>query len=142
MAAEVTGADWLAAAVAAKSALGTSGGKATHFCANPTILGQIEDTRDDLGRQIFADVATSFAGLATVESVGASQPFIFARDRCWLVINRDYAVDMSREAEGAWKHYATSLRVVARFGLAVPKPSKACRKLAVSEPAARATAKR
>jgi HK97 family phage major capsid protein len=135
VAAQMTAADWHLAAIAGKAAMATAGGAATHFCASPAVLGEIESARDDLGRQLYPDVAQSFAGLATISAVGATQPFIFAKDRCWLVINKDFTVDVSRETTSAWDHYATSLRVVARFGLAVPQPSRAARKLAITPPA-------
>jgi HK97 family phage major capsid protein len=132
VAAEVTAADWQLAAVAAKAAISTAGGAASHISLSPAVLGQIEAERDDLGRQLYPDAATTFAGLTTVPAVGASQPVVYDQSRCWLVVRRDFQADMSRETDAAWSHYAQSLRVVGRFALAVPQPSKACRKLAVS----------
>jgi HK97 family phage major capsid protein len=132
VAAEVTGADWQLAAVAAKAQIATAGGAASHISLSPAVLGQIEAERDDLGRQLYPDAATTFAGLTTVPAVGASQPVVYASDRVWLVVRRDFQADLSRETESAWSHYAQSLRVVGRFALACPQPSKAARKLAVS----------
>jgi HK97 family phage major capsid protein len=138
VAAEVAGADWQLAAVAAKAAMATAGGAASHITLSPAVLGQIEAERDELGRQLYPDAATTFAGLTTVSAVGASQPVVYDQSRCWLVVRRDFQADMSRETDSAWSHYAQSLRVVGRFALAVPQPSKAARKLAVSGSAARA----
>jgi HK97 family phage major capsid protein len=137
VAAEVTAADWHLAAVQAKAAVASAGGTASHFCANPAVLGEIESARDETGRQLYPDAGQTFAGLATISAVGASQPFVFDQGRCWLVVNKDFSVDVSREAASAWEHYATSLRVIARFGLAVPQPSKAVRKLKIGGQAAR-----
>ena len=134
VAAEVTAADWQLAAVAAKAQIATAGGQASHIALSPAVLGEIESARDDLGRQLYPDAATTFAGLATVPAVGATQPVVYDQGRCWLVINRDYTVDVSRETQSAWSHFAASIRCVARFALAVPQPSKAARKLAVTEP--------
>jgi HK97 family phage major capsid protein len=134
---EVTGADWQLAAVAAKAQIATAGGAASHITLSPAVLGQIEAERDDLGRQLYPDAATSFAGLVTVPAVGASQPVVYASDRLWLVIRRDFVAESSRETASAWDHFATSLRIVGRFALAVPQPSKAARKLAVSGSGAR-----
>jgi HK97 family phage major capsid protein len=132
VAAEVPGADWELAAVAAKAAIATAGGTASHIAVSPAVLGEIEAARDDLGRALYPDAATTFAGLATVSAVAATQPVVFDRARCWLVVRRDFSAETSRETSSAWEHYATSLRVVGRFALAVPQPSKACRKLAVA----------
>jgi HK97 family phage major capsid protein len=132
VAAEVSGADWQLAAVAAKAAIATAGGTASHITLSPAVLGQIEAERDDLGRQLYPDAATTFAGLTTVSAVGATQPVVSDMERCFLVVRRDFQADMSSETDSAWSHYAQSLRIVGRFALAVPQPSKACRKLAVS----------
>jgi HK97 family phage major capsid protein len=134
---EVTAADWELAAIAAKAAMGTAGGAASHIALSPTVLGQIESARDDLGRQLYPDAAQTFAGLTTVSAVGATQPVVYDRARCWLVVRRDFSVDMSRETASAWEHYAWSVRVVGRFALAVPQPSKACRKLKLAAAQAR-----
>jgi HK97 family phage major capsid protein len=133
VAAEVTAADWHLAAVAAKASMATAGGAASHITLSPAVLGQIESARDELGRQLYPDAATTFAGLVTVPAVGATAPVVYDRSRCWLVVRRDFTADFSRETDAAWRHYATSLRLVGRFALAVPQPSKACRKLAVSD---------
>ena len=132
VAAEVEAADWELAAIAAKAQMATAGGTATHITFSPAVLGAIESERDDLGRQLYPGAAVSFAGLQTVSAVGASQPLVYARDRVNLVVRKDFSVDISRETESAWSHYAQSIRVVARFALAVPQPSKACRKLALT----------
>lgn len=132
VAAEVTAADWELAAIAAKAQMATAGGTATHITLSPAVLGQIESARDDLGRQLHPGAAQQFAGLQTVSAVGATQPVVYARDRVSLVINRDFTVDISRETDSAWRHFAQSIRLVARFALAVPQPSKACRKLALT----------
>ena len=108
VAAEVTAADWELAAIAAKAQMATAGGTATHITLSPAVLGTIESARDDLGRQLYPGAAQQFAGLQTVSAVGATQPVVYARDRCSLVINRDFTVDISRETESAWKHYAQS----------------------------------
>ena len=112
--------------------MATAGGTATHITFSPAVLGAIESERDDLGRQLYPFAAQQFAGLQTVSAVGATQPVVYARDRVWLVVRRDFSVEFSRETDSAWRHYAQSLRVVARFALAVPQPSKACRKLALT----------
>ena len=132
VAAEVSAADWQLAAVAAKAQIATAGGAASHIALSPAVLGEIESARDDLGRQLYPDAATTFAGLTTVPAVGATQPVVYDRGRCWLVINRDYTVDTSRDTEAAWNHFAVSIRVVARFTLAIPQPSKAARKLSTT----------
>ena len=74
VAAQVTGADWLAAAVAGKAAIGQAGGQGVPLLRQPDRprpdRGQ---PSDETGRQLYPDASqTSFAGLATVESVGAS----------------------------------------------------------------------
>jgi HK97 family phage major capsid protein len=135
---EVTAADWELAAVAAKAQMGQAGGTASHICLSPTTLGEIESARDDLGRQLYPGAATSFAGLVTVQAVGATQPIVYARDRVWLVIRRDFSAETSRETASAWEHYGTSLRIVARMALAVPQPSKAARKLKLTAQTAQA----
>lgn len=136
VAAEVSAADWLAAAIKAKAEIAGKGGAATNIAIHPDVLGVIEDERDDIGRQLYPDAAERFAGLDVEAAVGASQPVVYDRARCWLVIRRDFQADISREAASAWEHYATSLRMVGRFALAVPQPSKACRKLKLTEPPA------
>jgi HK97 family phage major capsid protein len=138
VAAEVSGADWLQAAVKAKGEIGTAGGVASHIALNPATVAELEGATDDIGRQLYPDTATSFAGLTTVQAVGATQPVVYESGRCWLVVRRDFSAETSRETASAWEHYATSLRVVGRLALAVPQPSKAARKLAVSGSTARA----
>jgi HK97 family phage major capsid protein len=132
VAAAADGTDLELAAVAGKSAIGTSGGIASHFCVSPHHLGELESARDTLGRALYPDAATTFCGLTTVMSVGATQPFVFDRSRTWLVINRDFTADMSGQTDAAWSHYAMSMRVIGRFALAVPQPLKAVRKLTVA----------
>ena len=143
VAAAADGEDLELAAVAAKASIRSAGGAPSHIVMNPAVLGGLEAARDDLGRRLYDDPGTGFAGLQTVISVGATQPVVYDSARVWLVVNRDFTVDTSRETEAAWKHYATSIRVVARFALAVPQPSKAARKLTVggSAPSAAAPAK-
>jgi hypothetical protein len=46
--------------------------------------------------------------------------------------SRDFVADVSSQSDSAWSHYAQSLRIVGRFGLAVPQPSKAVRRLLVA----------
>lgn len=141
VAAEVTAADWQLAAVAARAAMGTAGGTATHISLSPAVLGDIESERDDLGRQLYPDAAVSFAGLTTVPAVGATQPFVYDATRCWLIVRRDFSAEISRETASAWEHYASSLRIVGRMALAVPQPSKAARKLALTGSQARKSGK-
>jgi HK97 family phage major capsid protein len=126
------GADLELAAVQAKADLGTSGGTATHIALSPHFIGELEGKRDTTGRALYPDVATTFVGLQTVTAVAATQPFVYDATRCWLAIRRDFVADMSRETDSAWSHYAVSLRIVGRFALAVPQPSKAVRKLTVA----------
>jgi HK97 family phage major capsid protein len=141
VAAEVSAADWQLAAVAAKAAMATAGGAASHIALSPAVLGQIEAERDDLGRQLYPDAATTFAGLATVVAVNATQPVVYDQSRCWLVVRRDFSAETSRETASAWEHYAVSLRIVGRFALAVPQPSRAARKLKVTAQAGRSSGK-
>jgi HK97 family phage major capsid protein len=132
VAAASDGTDLLAAAVKAKADIGTAGGQASHIALSPHFLGQLEDERAVNGEQLYPDAGTTFAGLATVSTVAATQPFVFDRSRCWLVVRRDFTADSSDQTDSAWSHYALSLRVIGRFALAIPQPSKACRKLTVA----------
>ena len=43
-----------------------------------------------------------------------------------------WGADLSNQTDSAWSHYATSLRIIGRFALAVPQPGKAVRKLTVA----------
>ena len=74
VAAEVTGADLELAAVAAKAEIATAGGNATHIALSPALIGELESARDDIGRALYPDAGTVFAGLETVRSVAATQP--------------------------------------------------------------------
>ena len=103
VAAVADGADLELAAIAAKASIATAGGQASHIVLNPVHVGGLEAARDDLGRRLYDDPATRFAGLQTVQAVGATQPFVFDRGRVWLVVNRDFTVDISRETDSAWK---------------------------------------
>jgi HK97 family phage major capsid protein len=132
VAAEVTAADWLQAATAAKGQIGQAGGTASHIALSPATVAQLEGAVDEIGHQLYPDAAQRFAGLTTVQAVGATQPFVYESPRCWLVVRKDFTADISRETDSAWLHYAQSLRVVGRFALAVPQPVKAVRRLAVS----------
>ena len=60
----------------------------------------------------------------------------------WLAIRRDFVADFSDQTSEAWNRYATSLRIVGRFALAAPLPSRSVRKLKVeAEPGARGAAR-
>jgi HK97 family phage major capsid protein len=132
VAAASDGADLELAAVKAKADIGGAGGIASHIAMSPYFLGELEAARDTLGRGLYPDAASTFAGLTTVVSVGATQPFVFDRSRCWLVVRRDFVADFSNQTDSAWSHYAVSLRVIGRFALAIPQPNKAVRKLTVA----------
>lgn len=142
VAAEVTGADWLAATVKAKAEIATAGGVASHVALSPAVIGELEGTRDEIGHQLYPDAATVFDGLETVSAPAATQPIVYASDRLWLAIRRDFVADFSDQTSEAWNRYATSLRIVGRFALAAPLPSRSVRKLKVeAEPGARGAAR-
>jgi HK97 family phage major capsid protein len=131
VAAEVEGADLELAAVAAKAAIGTAGGEANSIAMSPTLIGTLESARDTLGRALYPDASVTFAGLATVRSVSATQAVVYDATRLWIVINRDFSVQYSRETSEAWNRFAQSMRIVGRFALAAPMPAKSVRKLKV-----------
>jgi len=131
---EVTGADWLAAVIMAKAEIATAGGEASHVAFSPNTIGDLEGTRDEIGHQLYPDAATQFGGLETVSAVSATQPVVYDSSRLWMAIRRDFQADFSRETSEAWNRYAQSLRIVGRFALAAPLPSRSVRKLKV-EPA-------
>ena len=58
-----------------------------------------------------------------------------------MAIRRDFVADFSDLVSAAWNRYATSLRIVARFALAAPLPSRSVRKLALTGAAASTGAK-
>jgi len=131
---EVTGADWLAAVIMAKAEIATAGGEASHVAFSPNTIGDLEGTRDEIGHQLYPDAGTQFGGLETVSAVSATQPVVYDSSRLWMAIRRDFQADFSRETSEAWNRYAQSLRIVGRFALAAPLPSRSVRKLKV-EPA-------
>ena len=131
---EVTGIDWLDAVIKAKAEIATAGGEASHVAFSPNIIGDLEGTRDEIGHQLYPDAATQFGGLETVSAVSATQPVVYDSSRLWMAIRRDFQADFSRETSEAWNRYAQSLRIVGRFALAAPLPSRSVRKLKV-EPA-------
>ncbi len=138
---EVTGADWLAAVIKAKAEIATAGGEASHVTFSPNTIGDLEGTRDEIGHQLYPDAATQFGGLETVSAVSATQPVVYDSSRLWMAIRRDFQADFSRETSEAWNRYAQSLRIVGRFALAAPLPSRSVRKLKV-EPARAATTRK
>ncbi len=138
---EVTGADWLAAVIKAKAEIATAGGEASHVAFSPNTIGDLEGTRDEIGHQLYPDAATQFGGLETVSAVSATQPVVYDSSRLWMAIRRDFQADFSRETSEAWNRYAQSLRIVGRFALAAPLPSRSVRKLKV-EPARAATTRK
>ena len=142
VAAASDGTDILLAAIKAKSDIGTAGGAATHVCLSPHFVGELESLKDTTGAQLYPDAATTFAGLPVVNSVGVSQPFVMDRSRCWLVIRNDFSAEINEFADAAWSRYAVSLRIVGRFALAIPQPTKAVRKLTVAGVAPTAAAER
>jgi HK97 family phage major capsid protein len=141
VAAEVTGADWLAAAIAAKAQIATAGGTANLIALDPATLGAIEDERDTQGHQLYPDAATMFAGMETITAVSASAPIVYDSSRLWLAINRDFTAEFSDQTDAAWSRYATSLRIVGRFACCAPMPAKSVRKLALTAPLAERRAK-
>jgi hypothetical protein len=134
VAAETTGRDLLAAATMAKGEIGTAGGEATSIAMSPTLIAGLEDIRDEVGRQLYPDASTVFAGLETVSAVAATTAIVYDATRLHIVINRDFSAEMTPFVSEAWNRYAQSLRVVGRFALAAPMPLKSVRKLKV-EPA-------
>ena len=141
VASEVTGEDLELAAVAAKGEIGTAGGEANSIAMSPTLIAGLESARDTLGRSLYPDAGTTFAGLATVRSVAATQAIVYDTTRLWLVISRDFSAELSRETSEAWNRFAQSLRVVGRFALAAPMPVKSVRKLKVEPEVAKRSAK-
>jgi HK97 family phage major capsid protein len=134
VAAEVSGADWYEAAVKAKAEIATAGGTPSHVALSPTVIGDLENTRDEIGHPLFPDASTVFAALETVSAPAATQPVVYDSSRLWMAIRRDFVADFSNEVSEAWNRYATSLRIVGRFALAAPLPSKSVRKLRVVAP--------
>ena len=137
VAAEVAGADLELAAAKAKAEIGTRGGEATSIALSPALIGDLESARDTLGRALYPDAATTFAGLETVRSVAATQAVVYDATRLFIVINRDFSAEMTPYVSEAWNRYAQSLRVVGRFALAAPMPLKSVRKLAVADDSTR-----
>lgn len=127
------GTDLHAAAVKAKADIGQSGGTATNIAMSPHFIGELESIMSTgTGLPVFPDAGTTFAGLATVPTVAATQPFVYDASRCWLVTRHDFLAEFSNQTDSAWSHYAVSLRIIGRFALAVPQPVKAVRKLTVA----------
>jgi len=127
------GTDLHAATVKAKADIGMSGGTATHVAMSPHFIGELEGIMGSgTGAPVFPDAGTTFAGLATVPAVAATQPFVFDATRCWLVTRRDFVAEATPFTDSAWSHYAVSLRIIGRFALAVPQPLRAVRKLTVA----------
>ena len=141
VAGEVAGEDLELAAIKAKAEIGTAGGAATSIALNPNTIGELESARDDIGRALYPDAGTRFAGLETITAVSASQPVVYDATRLWLVISREFTTDFSDQVSEAWNKYATSMRIVGRFALAAPLPVQSVRKLAVSGGPARAASK-
>jgi HK97 family phage major capsid protein len=126
VAAASDGTDLYGAAVKAKADIGGSGGAATNIALSPHFVGEVEALKDTTGAPLFPDVGTTFAGLATTVTVAATQPFVYDASRCWLVVRQDFLAESSNQTDSAWSHYATSLRIIGRFALAVPQPSRRC----------------
>lgn len=141
VAAEVAAEDLELAAVKAKAEIGTNGGEANSIAMSPTLIGELESARDEIGRSLYPDAGTTFAGLATVKAVAATQAVVYDARRLWLVINRDFVAEMTPYTSEAWSRYAQSLRIVSRWSLAAPMPAKSVRKLSVSGPASAARAR-
>jgi hypothetical protein len=141
VASEVAGADWLAAATKGKAEIGTAGGTPSHIALSPAVIGDLENARDEVGHQLYPDAAIVFAGLETVSAVAATQPVVYDGSRLWMAIRRDFVADFSDEVSEAWNRFATSLRIVGRFALCAPLPSKSVRKLKIEPAGTRASSK-
>ena len=139
VAAAVAGTDLELAAAEAKGEIGTHGGEADCIALSPGLIAELESARDTLGRALYPDASTTFAGLATVRTVAATQAIVYDSTRLYLVINRDFSVDYSAQVSEAWNRYARSMRVVGRFALAAPMPAKSVRKLDVADATGRAS---
>ncbi len=133
---EVAGTDWYEAAVKAKAAIATAGGEPSHIALSPAVIGDLENTRDEIGHPLFPDASTVFAALETVSAPAATVPVVYDSSRLWLAIRRDFVADFSDQVSEAWNRYATSLRIVDQFALAAPLPGRSVRKLAVTGTAA------
>jgi Phage capsid family len=142
VASEVSGADLELAAVAAKGQIGTAGGEADSITMSPTLIAGLESARDEIGRSLYPDAGTTFAGLATVRSVAATTAVVYDSRRLWLVIGREFTAQMTPFVSEAWNKFAQSLRIVGRFALAAPMPNKSVRKLKVEPATAQAAGKK
>jgi len=131
-AASVSGTDLELAAINAMVAIETAGGHPDYIAMSPTTLGQVLSERDSQDRPLWRDAATSLAGLRTVLSPALTTPIVYDSSRIYLVIRDGFHVAMSDTADGAWDHYAISLRLVGRFACAVPDANSAIRTLTVA----------
>lgn len=129
---ETAGADLELAAIAAQAQIGQDGGTASHIALNPLILGQIKSARDQIGRPLYPDADTTFAGLSTVTAPAAAQPLVYDAKRAFLIVRKDFTMDMSNDYGPAYERYAVALRLTGRFTVAVPTPNNSIRKLTVT----------
>ena len=140
VAAEVTGADLELAAVAAKGEIGTAGGEADSIAMSPTLIAELESARDEIGRSLYPDAGTTFAGLATVRSVAATHG---DRLRLHAAVDRDQPGLQRRVSRETYRGVDEVRAVAADRGPVRAWPRRCrrsrVRKLAVSEPASAGT---
>ncbi len=139
---EVAGPDLWSAAVEAKGELGTAGGQPSHIALSPALAAAEEGRRDDIGRPLYPDGLTIFAGLTVVRALAATVPLVYDSSRCWLIVRRDFQADVSRDYAPAYERYAMALRLVGRFAAAIPTPVNSIRQLDVAGDGNGATAAR
>lgn len=130
---EVAGPDLWGAVAAAKGEIANAGGAPSHLALNPTAAAAEEGQRDGLGRPLYPDGLQTFAGLTVVRGLAATVPLVYDSSRCWLIVRRDFQADLSRDYAPAFERYAVALRLVGRFGLAIPTVINSVRKLDVAE---------
>lgn len=130
VAATAVGADLHAQVVAARGAIGDSGGKATHLAASATVLATEDGKLATSGGLQYPGGFAQALGLIPVPVPGMAVPLVYDRSRCFLVQRDDSGVEASRDY-----HFhldATSLRIKLRCSMAVPDPAKAVRKCATT----------
>ena len=119
----------------AVGSLGDAGGMATHVALRPSTWAAEAARTDDVGRPLYPDGLVTAGGLSFVQcpSLAATECLIYDSRTVRLVVRRDFALEGDRSA--GFARDVMVYRLIGRFAVGVPVPTKGIRKLTIADAA-------
>ena len=124
-------ADLAGALTEAIGSIGDAGGTVSHLAAKPSVLAHARNERDNEDRPLWPGSLGAAFGLTgvAVPELESDDVLAFDQSRVYLIVNTDFAVDLS--FDWAFNRDAGAIRLKGLFAVATPVVQKAMRKLTV-----------